>query len=209
MDRCAHGYPCAPFRRTRRHDQRSRARGVASRDRSRRHRSAVDRPDHRRDFDPRFRVPEHRVPAAEQARHQERRRGIRRAGRAPASRTRWRRPTASSAAASTARRSSSGAETFSRILDFRTVRPACCSATARGAVILSASEELGSALHADGSYSHILCTPGNVNRGGSIEGSAFLYMDGQAVFSSRSTCSRRSRSRRSRRRISRPSRSTG
>ncbi len=40
---------------------------------------------------------------------------------------------------------------------------------------------LSSALHADGSYSNILCTPGNVNRG-VIDGSAFLHMDGQAVF---------------------------
>jgi 3-oxoacyl-[acyl-carrier-protein] synthase-3 len=40
---------------------------------------------------------------------------------------------------------------------------------------------LASALHADGSHANILCTPGNVN-GGVIAGSAFLYMDGQAVF---------------------------
>jgi 3-oxoacyl-[acyl-carrier-protein] synthase III len=40
---------------------------------------------------------------------------------------------------------------------------------------------LSSALHADGSHSNILCTPGNVN-GGIVQGSAFLHMDGQAVF---------------------------
>jgi 3-oxoacyl-[acyl-carrier-protein] synthase-3 len=53
-----------------------------------------------------------------------------------------------------------------------------------GAVILQASAEpgvLASALHADGSHSNILCTPGNVN-GGVVAGSAFLHMDGQAVF---------------------------
>jgi 3-oxoacyl-[acyl-carrier-protein] synthase III len=53
-----------------------------------------------------------------------------------------------------------------------------------GAIVLQASDEpgvLSSALHADGSYAHILCTPGNVN-GGVIAGNAFLHMDGQAVF---------------------------
>ncbi|AJY06448.1 beta-ketoacyl-ACP synthase III [Burkholderia sp. SIMBA_043] len=77
-----------------------------------------------------------------------------------------------------------GAETFSRILDFKDRTTCVLFGDGAGAVILSASEEpgvLGSALHADGSYSNILCTPGNVNRG-VIEGSAFLHMDGQAVF---------------------------
>ncbi|MBU9574250.1 ketoacyl-ACP synthase III [Burkholderia multivorans] len=77
-----------------------------------------------------------------------------------------------------------GAETFSRILDFKDRTTCVLFGDGAGAVILSASEEpgvLGSALHADGSYSHILCTPGNVNRG-VIDGSAFLHMDGQAVF---------------------------
>jgi 3-oxoacyl-[acyl-carrier-protein] synthase-3 len=53
-----------------------------------------------------------------------------------------------------------------------------------GAIVLQASSEpgvLSSALHADGSYAHILCTPGNVN-GGVVAGNAFLHMDGQAVF---------------------------
>jgi 3-oxoacyl-[acyl-carrier-protein] synthase-3 len=73
-----------------------------------------------------------------------------------------------------------GAETFSRILDFND-RTTCDGA---GAVVLQASDEpgvLSSALHADGSHSNILCTPGNVN-GGIVQGSAFLHMDGQAVF---------------------------
>jgi 3-oxoacyl-[acyl-carrier-protein] synthase-3 len=51
-------------------------------------------------------------------------------------------------------------------------------------VVLGASDQpgvLSSALHADGSYANILCTPGNVSRG-VVQGSAFLYMDGQAVF---------------------------
>lgn len=77
-----------------------------------------------------------------------------------------------------------GAETFSRILDFKDRTTCVLFGDGAGAVVLSASEEpgiLGSALHADGSYSNILCTPGNVNRG-VIAGSAFLHMDGQAVF---------------------------
>ncbi|SAL74186.1 3-oxoacyl-ACP synthase [Caballeronia arvi] len=77
-----------------------------------------------------------------------------------------------------------GAETFSRILDFNDRTTCVLFGDGAGAVVLQASEEpgvLSSALHADGSYSDILCTPGNVN-GGVIEGTAFLHMDGQAVF---------------------------
>lgn len=77
-----------------------------------------------------------------------------------------------------------GAETFSRILDFKDRTTCVLFGDGAGAVVLLASEEpgiLGSALHADGSYSNILCTPGNVNRG-VVAGSAFLHMDGQAVF---------------------------
>ncbi|WP_323118592.1 beta-ketoacyl-ACP synthase III [Burkholderia alba] len=77
-----------------------------------------------------------------------------------------------------------GAETFSRILDFKDRTTCVLFGDGAGAVILGTADEpgiLGSALHADGSYSHILCTPGNVN-GGVISGSAFLHMDGQAVF---------------------------
>ena len=54
---------------------------IAESDRSGGRRSAIDRSDHRRDVHAGLRVPEHRVPAAEQARHQEQRRGLRRAGR--------------------------------------------------------------------------------------------------------------------------------
>ncbi|WP_321794408.1 beta-ketoacyl-ACP synthase III [Caballeronia sp. J97] len=77
-----------------------------------------------------------------------------------------------------------GAETFSRILDFNDRTTCVLFGDGAGAVVLQASEEpgvLSSALHADGSYSDILCTPGNVN-GGVVQGSAFLHMDGQAVF---------------------------
>lgn len=77
-----------------------------------------------------------------------------------------------------------GAETFSRILDFNDRTTCVLFGDGAGAVILSASDKpgvLSSALHADGSYAHILCTPGNVH-GGVIAGNAFLHMDGQAVF---------------------------
>ncbi|MFP6558485.1 beta-ketoacyl-ACP synthase III [Paraburkholderia sp. B3] len=77
-----------------------------------------------------------------------------------------------------------GAETFSRILDFNDRTTCVLFGDGAGAIVLQASSEpgvLSSALHADGSYAHILCTPGNVN-GGVIAGNAFLYMDGQAVF---------------------------
>jgi 3-oxoacyl-[acyl-carrier-protein] synthase-3 len=77
-----------------------------------------------------------------------------------------------------------GAETFSRILDFTDRTTCVLFGDGAGAVILQASEEAGvlsSALHADGSHANILCTPGNVNNG-VIAGSAFLHMDGQAVF---------------------------
>ncbi|MGN6652200.1 beta-ketoacyl-ACP synthase III [Trinickia sp.] len=77
-----------------------------------------------------------------------------------------------------------GAETFSRILDFNDRTTCVLFGDGAGAVILQASDEpgvLASALHADGSYADILCTPGHVN-GGVVAGSAFLHMDGQAVF---------------------------
>jgi 3-oxoacyl-[acyl-carrier-protein] synthase-3 len=77
-----------------------------------------------------------------------------------------------------------GAETFSRILDFNDRTTCVLFGDGAGAVILQASDEpgvLSSALHADGSHANILCTPGNVNNG-VIAGSAFLHMDGQAVF---------------------------
>lgn len=77
-----------------------------------------------------------------------------------------------------------GAETFSRILDFNDRTTCVLFGDGAGAVILQASDEpgvLSSALHADGSYANILCTPGHVN-GGVVAGSAFLHMDGQAVF---------------------------
>ena len=77
-----------------------------------------------------------------------------------------------------------GAETFSRILNFQDRTPCVLFGDGAGAVILEASDEpgiLSTALHADGSYRDILCVPG-ATKAGEIEGSAFLKMDGQAVF---------------------------
>jgi 3-oxoacyl-[acyl-carrier-protein] synthase-3 len=77
-----------------------------------------------------------------------------------------------------------GAEVFSRILNFEDRTTCVLFGDGAGAVILSAASEpgiLATKLHADGSHSEILCVPGSVNSG-IIEGSAFLYMDGKAVF---------------------------
>jgi 3-oxoacyl-[acyl-carrier-protein] synthase-3 len=77
-----------------------------------------------------------------------------------------------------------GAEVFSRILDFNDRTTCVLFGDGAGAVVLSASDEpgvLATRLHADGRHADILCVPGAV-QGGAIEGSAFLYMDGQAVF---------------------------
>ena len=77
-----------------------------------------------------------------------------------------------------------GAEVFSRILNFQDRTTCVLFGDGAGAIVLSASEEpgiLSTKLHADGSQGGILCVPGNVN-GGVVEGSAFLYMDGPAVF---------------------------
>lgn len=77
-----------------------------------------------------------------------------------------------------------GAEVFSRILDFDDRTTCVLFGDGAGAIVLGASREpgiLATKLHADGSHSNILCVPGNVS-GGAVEGSAFLYMDGPAVF---------------------------
>jgi 3-oxoacyl-[acyl-carrier-protein] synthase-3 len=73
---------------------------------------------------------------------------------------------------------------FSRILNFEDRTTCVLFGDGAGAVVLTASKEpgvLAAKLHADGSYGDILCVPGSVSRG-VLEGSAFLHMDGQAVF---------------------------
>jgi 3-oxoacyl-[acyl-carrier-protein] synthase-3 len=77
-----------------------------------------------------------------------------------------------------------GSEVFSRILNFEDRGTCVLFGDGAGAVVMSASDEpglLATRLHADGSQAGILCVPGNVNAG-AIAGSAFLHMDGQAVF---------------------------
>lgn len=77
-----------------------------------------------------------------------------------------------------------GAEVFSKILNFEDRTTCVLFGDGAGAIVLSQSTTpgvLATKLHADGSYADILCVPGNVNAG-TLAGSAFLYMDGQAVF---------------------------
>ena len=77
-----------------------------------------------------------------------------------------------------------GSEVFSRILNFEDRGTCVLFGDGAGAVLMSASDEpglLATRLHADGSQAGILCVPGNVNAG-AIAGSAFLHMDGPAVF---------------------------
>ncbi|HTJ97917.1 MAG TPA: beta-ketoacyl-ACP synthase III [Rhodocyclaceae bacterium] len=77
-----------------------------------------------------------------------------------------------------------GAEVFSRVVDWNDRTTCVLFGDGAGAVVLEASTEpgiLGTALHADGSYSGILNAPGQV-AGGQVCGSPFVKMDGQAVF---------------------------
>nr|WP_316640605.1 beta-ketoacyl-ACP synthase III [uncultured Roseateles sp.] len=77
-----------------------------------------------------------------------------------------------------------GAETFSRILDFKDRTTCVLFGDGAGAVVLEASDTpgiLATELHADGRHVDILCVPGNVS-GGQILGDPLLKMDGQAVF---------------------------
>ncbi|MEI7530503.1 MAG: beta-ketoacyl-ACP synthase III [Betaproteobacteria bacterium] len=77
-----------------------------------------------------------------------------------------------------------GAETFSRILNFQDRTTCVLFGDGAGAVVLGVSDQpgiLSTAVHSDGTYKDILCIPGRVHQG-AIEGSAFLTMDGPAVF---------------------------
>lgn len=77
-----------------------------------------------------------------------------------------------------------GAETFSRILNFKDRSTCVLFGDGAGAVVLGASDTpgiLSTAMHADGSYRDILCVPGRPEQG-QIAGSGFLVMDGQTVF---------------------------
>jgi len=77
-----------------------------------------------------------------------------------------------------------GAEVFSRILDWSDRRTSVLFGDGAGAVVLQPCTDggvLSTHLHADGSQAHILQVPGGI-AGGGIHGSAYVQMDGQAVF---------------------------
>jgi 3-oxoacyl-[acyl-carrier-protein] synthase III len=77
-----------------------------------------------------------------------------------------------------------GAETYSRILDWKDRGTCVLFGDGAGAVVLRRSETpgiLSSHLHADGSHAGQLCVPGSVS-GGQITGRPLLQMDGGAVF---------------------------
>src|SRR5689334_22877983 len=77
-----------------------------------------------------------------------------------------------------------GSEVFSRILDWKDRATCVLFGDGAGAIVLEPSSTAGilsSHLHADGSYSQILNTPGHVCRG-AIQGDPTLKMDGGAVF---------------------------
>lgn len=77
-----------------------------------------------------------------------------------------------------------GAEIFSRILDWKDRSTCVLFGDGAGAVVLEASDTPGiltTSLHADGTQTAILSTPGHVCRG-AIQGDPTLKMDGGAVF---------------------------
>lgn len=77
-----------------------------------------------------------------------------------------------------------GAETLSHLIDWSDRNTCVLFGDGAGAVVLGASDEAGfihAKLHADGSYANILNATGKpVNN--QLDNSAFIYMDGQAVF---------------------------
>ena len=77
-----------------------------------------------------------------------------------------------------------GAETYSRILDWKDRSTCVLFGDGAGAVVLRRSETpgiLSTHLHADGSHAGQLCVPGFVN-GGQVAGRPLLQMDGGGVF---------------------------
>ncbi|UXY14924.1 ketoacyl-ACP synthase III [Chitiniphilus purpureus] len=77
-----------------------------------------------------------------------------------------------------------GAEVLSNLIDWQDRSTCILFGDGAGAVVLRPSDETGileTRLHADGSYRHILKSEARV-RQGAIEGSPWLYMEGNAVF---------------------------
>jgi len=80
-----------------------------------------------------------------------------------------------------------GAETLSRIIDWRDRATCVLFGDGAGAVVLEASEEpgiLSTHLHADGAYEHLLRVPAGVSKGYQQvqAGEAFIEMRGNEVF---------------------------
>jgi len=80
-----------------------------------------------------------------------------------------------------------GAETFSRILDWKDRNTCVLFGDGAGAVVLQASDEPGiysTHLHADGRYADLLCVPQGVSRGYSEmqQQGAYVQMQGSEVF---------------------------
>ncbi len=77
-----------------------------------------------------------------------------------------------------------GVDVFSRLLDFSDRSTCVLFGDGAGAVVLQSSTTpglLATDLHSDGQHNRILCVPGQINSG-QVQGSAWLRMDGQAVF---------------------------
>ncbi|WP_035384287.1 beta-ketoacyl-ACP synthase III [Ferriphaselus sp. R-1] len=77
-----------------------------------------------------------------------------------------------------------GAEALTRLLDWTDRSTCVLFGDGAGAVVLQASEQpgiLGAKLHADGRHRGMLKAEARINNG-QIEGSPYMYMDGQAVF---------------------------
>ncbi|NWG76201.1 MAG: beta-ketoacyl-ACP synthase 3, partial [Rubrivivax sp.] len=77
-----------------------------------------------------------------------------------------------------------GVEVLTKIVDWTDRSTCVLFGDGAGAVVLRADERpgiRGCVLHADGRQAGILAVPGNVC-GGAVTGSAFVRMDGQAVF---------------------------
>ena len=80
-----------------------------------------------------------------------------------------------------------GAETMSRIVDWKDRNTCVLFGDGAGAVVLEKADEPGvmsTHLHADGSYNHLLSVPAGVstNYNALLEGEAFIAMQGSEVF---------------------------
>lgn len=77
-----------------------------------------------------------------------------------------------------------GAEVLTRLLDWNDRSTCVLFGDGAGAVVLQASKQpgiLGAKLHADGRYRNLLYANGRISQG-RIEGSPYMFMDGQGVF---------------------------